>query len=1326
MARSNSRTDTILSMHSSMAERGPTQGAERHSAKLDRWHSRPWLARLLRATIIFAPLLGSIVFTWQMGRSFPPDRLGINKWLWVAGVFVAANLLLYVLSKLSRRLMPLVLLMKLTLVFPDNAPSRTKAALRNSNSKKMLREIEAAKLSGDSAKAELYGHYLVQLLAEVNDHDRLTRGHSERVRTYSELLGEELGLGDHDMNLLRWSALLHDVGKLTVPKEILNKDGRPTDDEWKLLQGHPAASRSLLEPLRPWLGEWVHAADQHHCRWDGKGYPDDLAGSDISVAGRLVAIADAFDVMTSARSYKKPLSADLARQELTACAGTQFDPMMVRAFLQISLGRLQAVAGPWAWLANLTGSAQIPAPTISVVATSTWSAAVAVVGLVTVAVSGQPVDPPVAQELPMAAPLTTTTTRPGLSVPPTTVGPVTTIVPTTRPTTTTVESTTTIQPSTSAPPASTTTTQPTTTTTAAPATVPPVVNQAPTANNDSSTIVEDARVLKDVLANDTDPDGDSLSVTSVGNPPNGTASIQGGWVEYVPDQDFFGSEDVTYTISDGFNPSVTGVFRVTVTPINDPPTASATDTSIDEDVSVGQAVLQITSADVDGDTLGFAITAGDPTGRFAITPGGQVQVAAALDHESQTSYSIEVTVSDADFDVVAAATVTVADVDEDPTAGDDSSATDEDTPVSFNLAANDSDPENQTLTWNPQAASDQGGTITHVGSTINYSPPADYFGADSFTYTVSDPAGNTSAPATVTVVISPINDRPSANADAGTGYGTTEDVAFTTADVTDNDTDIEDTTVASSTAVLGTDAAKGSVVSNGDGTFTYTPNQDTNGSDWFTYIVTDSSGEDSDPATVTVTVAPANDPPAASNDVLSVDSGGSATTIDVRLNDSDVEGDALVVTVVTNGTNGAVVHNGDGTMTYTHDGSQTLSDSFTYTVEDPSGATDTATITVTINPTQDGDAIPATSDVCPYHFDPLQEDTDGDGIGDVCDPSPTATSPGTFVDSGQSVGGTGKNFAVALGDIDGDGDLDAVFASRGDGNKVEFNDGTGSFTDSGQTLGSDDSDGVALGDIDGDGDLDVVFANYGPDTVWINNGSGVFSDSGQSLGVNDTADVVLGDFDLDGDLDLATGVLDGDNKIWRNNGLGAFSDSGQNLGAEKATAAATADIDGDGDLDLVYAHENENNTVWLNNGSGVFTDSGQVLGSNKSHDVALADLDGDGDLDILFGEDTDSDTVWLNNGNGVFTDTGQALGNSHTHTVALGDIDGDGDIDAFLADHTDANSVWTNNGNGVFTDSGQSLSNRKTEGIALGDVNGDSRLDAVAANDGSPGRVWIN
>ena len=145
-----------------------------------------------------------------------------------------------------------------------------------------------------------------------------------------------------------------------MPTEILTKPGRPTDPEWEVLRRHPEYGDALVAPLRGWLTDWADAVAQHHERWDGQGYPRGLAGEEISLAARIVAVADAFDVITSVRSYKPGFASPAAREEIAACAGSQFDPRVVRAFLNVSLGRLRLVMGPLSWLAHAPILARIP------------------------------------------------------------------------------------------------------------------------------------------------------------------------------------------------------------------------------------------------------------------------------------------------------------------------------------------------------------------------------------------------------------------------------------------------------------------------------------------------------------------------------------------------------------------------------------------------------------------------------------------------------------------------------------------------------------------------------------------------------------------------------------------------------------------------------------------------------------------------------------------------------------------------------------------------------------------------------------------------------
>ena len=345
-----------------------------------------------------------------------------------------------------------------------------------------------------------------------------------------------------------------------------------------------------------------------------------------------------------------------------------------------------------------------------------------------------------------------------------------------------------------------------------------------------------------------------------------------------------------------------------------------------------------------------------------------------------------------------------------------------------------------------------------------------------------------------------------------------------------------------------------------------------------------------------------------------------------------------------------------------------------------------------------------------------------------------------FIDSGQSLESHDSR-AVALGDVDGDGDVDAFVGNVWDAyneyyqpNKVWLNQGgtqgstPGEFLDSGQALGSSYSADVALGDVDGDGDLDAFVGNaYNQvNKVWLNDGAGSFTDSLQSLGGSRSYAVALGDMDGDGDLDAFVGNYNQPNRVWLNDGWGGFADSGQSLGSFITYGVALGDVDGDGDLDAFVAnHDYQANKVWLNDGVGGFADSGQDLGTSWSRAAALGDVDGDGDLDA-FVTNSGANKVWRNDGTGIFSDSGQNLGAAYTVEVVLGDVDGDGDLDAFVA-NSGGNKVWRNDGLGGFDDSGQHLGWSRSYAVALGDVDGDGDPDAFVGNaHNQPNRVWIN
>jgi len=254
-------------------------------------------------------------------------------------------------ERLGRRLLPLVMLLRLAMLFPDRAPSRF-AVAREAGSVRRLRARLAA-VGSDSEPESWSAERILALATALQSHDRRTRGHSERVRVFTDLLAEEMKLAPEDRDRLRWAALLHDIGKLTVAARILNKPGKLDDREWEVIRGHPAEGARIAGPLVEWLGPWAGAIIEHHERFDGEGYAAGLTGMEISLGGRIVSVADCYDTMTAARSYKKPMAVAAARAELARCAGTQFDPAAVRAFLGISIPLLLWKTGPLSFVAQL-------------------------------------------------------------------------------------------------------------------------------------------------------------------------------------------------------------------------------------------------------------------------------------------------------------------------------------------------------------------------------------------------------------------------------------------------------------------------------------------------------------------------------------------------------------------------------------------------------------------------------------------------------------------------------------------------------------------------------------------------------------------------------------------------------------------------------------------------------------------------------------------------------------------------------------------------------------------------------------------------------------
>jgi len=390
-------------------------------------------------------------------------------------------------------------------------------------------------------------------------------------------------------------------------------------------------------------------------------------------------------------------------------------------------------------------------------------------------------------------------------------------------------------------------------------------------------------------------------------------------------------------------------------------------------------------------------------------------------------------------------------------------------------------------------------------------------------------------------------------------------------------------------------------------------------------------------------------------------------------------------------------------------------------------------------------------------------DVDGDGDQDLVAgpavglPVPTRLylndGTGIFADAteGRMPFDTVASRAVALGDADGDGDLDMVLARNGQ-DRLYLNDGAGRFGDATpghMPVNGGTSTCLALCDVDGDGDRDIVFGGtFGQsDRLCLNDGNGVFTEApGLPFNNDGTAAVVSGDVDGDGDQDLLLLVQrrpPGTVRLYLNDGKGTFTDvSSARLPVEQyiINTLAPADVDGDGDLDIVLASVTQK-LLYLNDGTGQFTDATATHlpppGPGGSDSVAAGDVDGDGDPDIAWGTRSGL-LLYLNDGKGTFTDaTGARLpadggaAGIPTREVVLADADADGDPDMVLnvLDVGRLRAVlYLNDGAGAFTDATASSVPpvvSTTNDLATEDLDGDGDPDIVLGNTGQD-RLYLN
>ncbi|RLJ41690.1 Ca2+-binding RTX toxin-like protein [Litoreibacter meonggei] len=764
------------------------------------------------------------------------------------------------------------------------------------------------------------------------------------------------------------------------------------------------------------------------------------------------------------------------------------------------------------------------------------------------------------------------------------------------------------------------------------------VNDGPQAVDDTATTDEDTPVAIDVLDNDFDLDGDDLSITTASVPADqGTVEVVNGELVFTPAENFNGEATITYGITDGNGGADIGEVIVTVTPVNDDPVAVDDIETTDEDEAITIDLIA-NDTDVDGDPLTIG-TVSVPADQGTVVDNGDGTVLFTPAPNFNGPATITYTVIDGQGgEDEGQAIVSVGAINDGPIAEDDSDVTDEDTPVTVDLLANDSDADGDDLSViNATVPAAQGTLVDNGDGTVTFTPAENFNGTATISYEISDGNGGTDT-AVHTIEVGAINDAPDAVDDTAT---TDEDIPVDIAVLgNDTDPDGDDLTVTNATS------PDGDVVINPDGTITFTPDENFNGDTTITYIISDGNGGE-DTATVNVTVNAVNDDPVAVDDAYTTDEDTEITVSPLE-NDSDVDGDTVTITEITQPSNGVAVLNADGTITYTPNDDFAGEDTISYTVSDGNGGTDTATITFTVSGINDGpDAVDdetSTNNLTPVVIPVLANDTDPEN--DVLTVTEATVDVGNVIINPDGTleytpeADFGGVATITYTITDGNGGFDTATVT------VNVNDGIVEGTAGDDLIDvnyMDDPEGDMIDNNDeflpGEGPQDdIVLAGDGDDTVLAGDGDDeVYGEDGNdTLRGEDGDDYLSGG---EGDDDISGGA--GDDTIDAGDGddtvLGGSGDDVIDLGEGNDVVTAGSGDDtvtgGAGNDDITT--NDGNDTVEGGDGDDVINTSGHSplpdLGypglfpsdPNPNNDIDFVD-GGAGDDTITTGDDADT------------------------------------------------------------------------------------------------------
>ena len=862
------------------------------------------------------------------------------------------------------------------------------------------------------------------------------------------------------------------------------------------------------------------------------------------------------------------------------------------------------------------------------------------------------------------------------------------------------------------------------------------VNDDPVAANDIEAATEDTPVTilaSSLLANDTDIDGGALTIQSVQNAANGTATLDvNGDVLFTPDANFNGNATFDYTVDDGNGGTDMATVTVNVAAVNDDPVAANDIEAATEDtpVTILASSLLANDTDIDGGALTIQSVQNAANGTAALDVNGDVLFTPDANFNGNATFDYTVGDGNGGTDT-ATVTVNVAAVNDDPVAANDIEAATEDTPVTIlasSLLANDTDIDGGALSIQSVQNAVDGTATLDVDGDVLFTPDADFNGVATFDYTVGDGNGGTDT-ATVTVNVAAVNDDPVAADDIAAA---TEDTPVTilASSLLANDTDIDGGALSIQSVQ---NAVDGTATLDVDGDVLFAPDANFNGAATFEYTVGDGNGG-TDTATVTVNVSAVNDDPVAADDIEAATEDTPVTILASSLlaNDTDIDGGALSIQSVQNAVDGTATLDVDGNVLFTPDANFNGAATFEYTVDDGNGGTDTATVTVNVAPVNDNpvavaDVAAATQDTAvtitaaslllndsdidgdPLSLDSVQNAVNGtaslDGGGDVLFTPDAgfngaasfdytvADGNGGFASTSVAVdvaaanvgvtltGGTGKDTLVG-----GEGD-DAI---TGNGNQdvLVGNGGNDTFFFAGSGNGFD----IVTG---GDG-LDRIAGSSGDDVIGLRVHSGI--DTVETIDGGTGTDVIAGSdagnvLDFSGTVLLNIDAIDG--------GLGKDTITGS-AGADTIIGGANADIliGGQGNDVFVFSGTGNGHDM-VSGGDGldrIEGSSGDDVIGLKTHSGidTVETIDGGMGTDVIVGSAAGnvldfSGTVLLNidaidGGNGKDTITGSA----GDDTIIGGDkndqLSGGAGNDRFIFRDNDDNDTINNFVAGAGTD----------------------------------------